>query len=342
MLQAKRNDTPGPKPCRLPGFLNLRTLFLAAGGGWIAYSRFVIDHNMPLPPALDAARATLFCEVTGMLSYYVDEQAKGKGRPLVLLHSINAAGCAYEMRPLFEHYRKTRPVYALELPGFGFSERSDRIYSPTLYQQAILDFMIEAVDEPADVVALSLGCEFAALAAQAHPKAFRSLTMISPSGFTPRRRQGSSQQAGSSGLSDLVYQLLTFPLWSQAFYDLLATRPSIKFFLARSFEGPVDSGLADYGYLTAHQPGARYAPLYFVSGKLFTPDVRETVYENLALPVLVLFDRDGYVKFDELAGVVERHANWRAVRIHPTWGLPHFERLEETVAALDKFWAAKR
>lgn len=334
MPQDKKTDS---RPQKLPGPLKLLSPVVTLAGGWIAYSALAIDHDMPLPAAIEADRETLFCEVTGMLSYYVDKQAEG--RPLVLLHSINAAGCAYEVRPIFEHYRGKRPVYALELPGFGFSERSNRIYSPTLYQQAVLDFLIEVVKEPADVLALSLSSEFAALAAQAHPKAFHSLTMISPSGFTPRNKQGSSAQAGSSGFSDFAYRLFSFPLWSQAFYDLLATKPSIRFFLSKSFEGPVDEALVEYDYLVAHQPGARYAPLYFVSGKLFTPNVREIVYENLTLPVLVLYDRDNYVKFDELPDIVESLPNWHAVRIQPTLGLPHFDKPDETFAAMDQFWA---
>ena len=39
-------------------------------------------------------------------------------RPLLLLHSINASASAYEVKPLFEHYRQQRPVYAPDLPGF--------------------------------------------------------------------------------------------------------------------------------------------------------------------------------------------------------------------------------
>jgi pimeloyl-ACP methyl ester carboxylesterase len=59
----------------------------------------------------------------GRLSYYVS----GHGPPLLLVHSINAAGSAYEVKPLYEHYARSRTVYALDLPGFGFSDRSDEI-----------------------------------------------------------------------------------------------------------------------------------------------------------------------------------------------------------------------
>jgi pimeloyl-ACP methyl ester carboxylesterase len=312
----------------------------AAIGGWIGYSALGVNHQESLPPATMAERRTFISPTAGMVSYYADR--KVAGRPLVLIHSINAAASAYEMMPIFEHYQGHRPVYVLDLPGFGFSDRSNRVYSPRVYTNTIIDFLQTQVrdiqDSGADVVALSLGSEFAASAAKERPDLFHSLTMISPSGFTDRRKKIASQQASQIGLSALAYRLFSFPLWGQAFYDLLATRPSINFFLKKSFEGPVDPGLAEYGYATAHQPGARYAPLYFVSGKLFTPNIRERVYELLTLPVLVIYDRDNFVRFDTLPGMVERHPNWHAVRIAPTKGLPQFEKMSEMAQALDNFW----
>jgi pimeloyl-ACP methyl ester carboxylesterase len=313
---------------------------VSAAGAWIAYSNLVIDHELPLPRALDADLHTLNSPQAGLLSYYAD--LRGTGRPLVLVHSINAAGCAYEMRPLFQHYRGQRPVYALELPGFGYSDRSDRVYSASLYVQAILDFLGEVVQAPADVVALSLSSEFAAQAAVAAPSKINSLVLISPSGFTARNTGRSSQRANQSGSSDFFYKLFSFPLWGRAFYDLIATRRSIHYFLGQSFQGPVDKGLAEYGYLTSHQPGAHHAPLYFVSGKLFTRDIRQRAYEKVTQPVLVLHDRDNFVRFDELPGLLASRPNWRAERIQPTLGLPHFEQPEATTAALDGFWAQVR
>ena len=52
-----------------------------------------------LPAALPAARRLEIDGRSGRLSYYM----AGEGDPLLLLHSINAAASAYEVRPAFEH-----------------------------------------------------------------------------------------------------------------------------------------------------------------------------------------------------------------------------------------------
>ena len=304
----------------------------------IAYSALAIDHAVPLAPAIEAERRTLRSAHAGQVAYYADEHAAG--RPLLLVHSINAAASAYEMRPLFERYRDTRPVYALDLPGFGFSERSDRIYTPSLYTGAVLDLLrfITAGHEAADVVALSLGSEFAARAALEQPDLVRSLTLISPTGLTVRTQRNRSEQAGVSPIGATVNRALRFPLWSQAFYDLVASKASIRYFLQRSFVGEPDPGLVAYAFATAHQPGARFAPLTFLSGRLFSPGIREEVYERLPLPVLTLYDQDAFVGFDALPDVLARNPRWRAMRLTPSKGLPQFERLDETTRALEAFW----
>lgn len=312
---------------------SLNTLLTAPfllAGGWIAYSTFGINHALPLPKAIDADQKFYVGRSGGGLAYYQDTHAPGE-RPLVLIHSVNAAGSSFEMRPLFDHYRAARPVYALDLPGFGFSERSSRVYSPEVYQEAIVDFVETQVGQAVDVIALSLGCEFAARAALARPELFHSLALISPSGLNAEYRE---RPVGN------LYHTLSFPLWGRPLYDLIATRASIRWFLQMSFEGPVDQGMADYDYATSHQPGAENAPLYFIAGKLFTPDIRQSVYAQLKLPVLVLYDRDAFVSFSALPALLEEHRNWQAARIYPTRGLPQWERLDEVTTTMDAFWKA--
>ncbi len=319
------------------GFGSLIGATLATATGWIIYSKRFINHNFKLASALEADRLDFQSKRAGRLSYYVD-QAK-KGTPLVLLHSINAASSAFEMRPLFDHYRQTRPVYVLDLPGFGFSERSDRLYSPQLYQDAISDFLEEIVGKPADVITLSLSSEFAALTAVHSPELIRSIVMISPTGFSPAKTSQLVERAKQRGTQSNLYAGLAVPLWNRPLFDLITSRPSIQINLNKSFEGLIPTSFVDYAYHTAHQPGAQYAPTYFLSGKLFTPAVRETVYKVMEQPVLVIYDHDPYTNFEMLPGLLREKENWQGVRVSPTKGLPHWEQPEKTTQALEDFWS---
>lgn len=283
-----------------------------------------------LPPAVDAECRSLALEQAGTVSFYVD--TSNEGRPLVLLHSVNAAPSVREMAPLFDHYRRQRPVYAPDLPGFGRSERGDRPYSPQMYAACINDFLRRVVQQPADVIAFSLSAEFVARAVADEPGLFNSLALISPTGFSRRRPP---QGRGTDGL----LRFLRTPAIGDGLFRLLTSRPSIRYFLGLSFAGKPPDELIDYAYLTAHQPGAKFAPFRFLGMKLFTADALEQLYRPLRLPVLVIYDRDPNISFERLDEVTSR-PNWQLCRIEPTRGLPHWEQAERTFAALDAFWAA--
>jgi len=287
-----------------------------------------------LPPALPAERREITGEA-GRLSYYV----AGEGPPMLLVHSINAAGSAYEVRPIFERMQAERRVYAPDLPGFGFSDRSPRRYEAALYVAAIHDMLdaiaAEAGAEAVDALALSLSSEFLARVAIERVEDLRSLALVTPTGFG----HGSAERRGPPGSSrevPLLYGLFTFPLWSRAFYDLLVSRRSIRYFLRKTFGSPqIDEGLADYDYLTSHQPGARHAPYAFISGRLFSNDIR-TVYEKLSLPVWMPHGTRGDFKDFSEAGWTKARPNW-TVQAYATGALPHFEQPEAFCEAYRRF-----
>jgi len=320
-------------PAALGGLVGTAAILPAA---WITYSKLFVDHNLPLPDAIPAAKARFTSESAGNISYYHDKSSSG--RPLLLIHSVNAAASAYEMRPLFEHYRGERPVYAVDLPGYGFSDRAARNYTAEFFERAIIDLVEDEIGEPVDAVALSLGSEFLARAAQAKPDWFHSITLISPSGFNARGGGRATQRVSANENSDTAYKLLAFPIWGQALFDLIASRRSIQFFLEKSFVGDPPDEFVDYSYLTSHQPGAANVPLHFVSGRLFTPDVKTAVYEKVTIPGLIIYDEDYYSQFDTLPSLVGQKENWQAARITPTRGLPHWERLPEVIETLNIFW----
>ena len=278
----------------------------------------------------------------GRLTYYsAGPEADADYPPLLLIHSINAAGSAYEIRPLYEHYRQTRTVYALELPGFGHSERGKRHYTVRMMTNAIL-IMIKEIHNvhgrgPIDALALSLSSEFLARAVTEAPLGFRSVALVSPTGF--RSRDATTKWRDGTRAMPWLHALFEFPLWSEAFFRLLTSRAGIGYFLRKTWGSPaIDAGLADYDYRTTHQPGAQHAPYYFVSGYLFSEDVIR-LYHSLTLPVWMAHGvRGDFVDYTNKT-LVQGRANW-TIQIFPTGALPHFEAKDRFVQAYDAFLAA--
>jgi pimeloyl-ACP methyl ester carboxylesterase len=294
-----------------------------------------------LPPALSGERVEID-SIAGRLSYYFaapeHRTAATDATPLLLVHSINASGSAYEVRPLYEHYRQSRPVYALDLPGFGFSERTDRPYLPRLMTDAVhamTDAIRRAHDGvPVDVMAVSLSSEYVARAAHEVPSFYRSVALVSPTGFD--RRAPYNAPPGSTRGIEWLRRGLSNPRWSDGVFRLL-TRPSvIRFFLKKTWgDAAIDEGLFDYDLITSQQSGAKHAPLWFVGAFLFSADITR-VYQSLTMPVWMVHGvRGDFVDYRHKAAYA--HLPHWTFDVMSTGAMPYFERPEEFMLLYDAF-----
>lgn len=276
----------------------------------------------------------------GRVSYYhaAPPDAAVLQTPLLLVHSINASGSAAEVEPLFEHYRATRPVYALDLPGFGLSSRADRAYTPRLMTDAVLA-MVEVMRQAnggaaVDVLGLSLSAEYVARAQRDAPHSMRRVALVSPTGFSRAKRRYGPPES-TLGLAWL-YKTFTWPFWSDGIYRNL-TRPGvIRYFLERTWGSKnISEALWRYDLLTTRQPGAKHAPFFFVSAFLFSADIN-TLYEAIDCPVWVSMATRG--DFTDYQGrtTVAGKPNWQ---FHTVQGgaLPYFEDLPAFTNVLSPF-----
>ncbi|CAM8918787.1 unnamed protein product [Rhodiola kirilowii] len=80
---------------------------------------------------------------------------QGEGSPIVLIHGFGAS--AFHWRYNIPELAKRYKVYALDLLGFGWSEKALVDYDAMIWKDQVVDFVREIVHEPTVLVGNSLG-----------------------------------------------------------------------------------------------------------------------------------------------------------------------------------------
>ena len=261
--------------------------------------------------------------------------SKPSGRPLLLVHSVNAAASAYEVKPLFDHYRTRRPTFALELPGFGHSERSKKTYTFALMTEAIVhavEWIRKQTASAVDIIALSLSCEFVAAACSELHGAIRSLGLISPTGFETKSPVRLMRQPFAKSF---MHAILDGPPWSRALYRAFMRKAVIRRFLEKTWgSAAIDESLLEYDRLLSRQPGAQHAPFSFIAGYLFT-DAPLRLYDQLSVPVWVGHGTRGdFVDYSSLPAFIAARTGRQATTFN-SGAFPHFEQLPALIEAYE-------
>jgi pimeloyl-ACP methyl ester carboxylesterase len=201
---------------------------------------------------------------------------------VVLVHGVNAAGSAGEWRAIFEDLAEDHHVVAPDLPGFGRSDRPPLRYSATLYREFLREFLA-SFDRP-HVVASSLSAAYVATVADDPDVSLRTATLVVPTAV-----------AGPDPPKTWLRELLRSPVLGEGLFNLIASKPSIRYFNAD--HGYYDPDAAtpewiDYEWRTAHVEGARYAPASFVSGHLNADVDLAAEVAAIDVPVTLVWGRE--------------------------------------------------
>jgi len=109
---------------------------------------------------------------------YIDE---GQGDAILLIHGLgsNAKGWQRNIPELSAQHR----VIAVDLPGYGRSDKGYFEYSLPFYAQVLTEFLSELGIAEATWAGHSMGGQIAMIAALDYPARVQNLVLISPAGF---------------------------------------------------------------------------------------------------------------------------------------------------------------
>ena len=230
-----------------------------------------------ISPAIFATR--ILYTSRGQMVYH----ESGQGAPLVFLHGVYVGASSYEWSKVYPHFAATHQVLAVDLLGFGESERPDVLFSAADHVRALVEFIrAKSGGERASIVASGFGAGFATILAAQHPEMVQRLILMMPVGQVAfgRRRLPKRYSVFSR-----------VPLFSREFYRrYLSTRIQIRAWLKKSaFVDPEKITEETIEVLTncAQQFGAERAIIQWMSGR-FNLDLEERLAE-LSQPVTLIW-----------------------------------------------------
>jgi len=291
-------------------------MFGAAGAGLTALAAVNarIRRNRSEPDEAAFGGESRFFEWRHGQIFYKAAGAHNTGAPVLLVHGVGAGASSFMWRRNFDALSQDFRVYALDLLGFGFSDKpSNAPYSADLYVELIRDFIDEVTGSPTSIIASSLGAAYCVRVSYEQAELVSSLLLVSPTGVGGNSRS----RPGMTGAA--FYGLLQSPVLGTSFYNVMASERSIRDFARRElFYDPrraTDRLVAQY-YATSHQPGAQHAIAAFLSGYLNT-DTREA-FSELTQPVTLLWGKQDKTNPIENAAAL--------LRLNPRARLEIFDR----------------
>ncbi len=230
--------------------------------------RLAGDLSPPRQGALDTVR------VSGFDVSYV-EWGSPDDDDILLVHDVYIGASNAEFEALGEALSNEYHVIAIDLPGFGRSERPPIEYDIGIFAHALETVIEERMDEPI-IVASGLGATFAL-------ETIQTTSVERFIAISPRERRW--PPAVGTGV------LLDVPIIGTGLYDLLSCRPSLSYHLEEHLGCGIDqlpAGFVDYTWRSAHQSGARHAIGAWLAGDLdSTVDLLDTI-ERTDLPVTLV------------------------------------------------------
>lgn len=127
----------------------------------------------------------------------------GNGSPLVLVHGLGSSAVVefcYNLEPLAENHR----VFAIDLPGFGNSDKPALEYTIELFVKAVRDLMASEKVAPAAVMGVSLGGRVALGLALDSPDLVGRLVLVDALGVGKPRRVLAYRILLTRGLGELA------------------------------------------------------------------------------------------------------------------------------------------
>ncbi len=287
---------------RNAALLSILFMFFPFVNGCMAF------HSGPMPG--EPKNAT-FATVDGTRVRYIDV---GQGPAVVLVHGF--ASSLETWAGVIPALSQKHRVIALDLKGFGWTDRPEGDYSPEAQAQLVLHLMdLRGVDR-ASIVAHSWGASVALAAALAAPQQISRLALYDAWVYE-EQLPPFFHWARSNGVGEMLFGL---------YYKERADEKMALAFFDKSY---VTEELVDAVESAMDRPGTVAAALAAVRGQNYAAIQQR--YRNVTQPTLLLWGREDIVTTSTFGERLSRDLPSSKLIVYPRCG--HFPMIEASSAS---------
>jgi pimeloyl-ACP methyl ester carboxylesterase len=260
----------------------------------------------------------------------------GTGKPLILIHGFGAS---------IGHWRKNIPVlaeagyrvFAIDLLGFGGSDKAQISYSVELWEELLADFWTAKVQEPAVFIGNSIGALLSLMMLTHHPEMAAGGVLLNAAGGLNHRPE--ELNAPLRFVMGAFTKLVSSEVAGGFLFDRIRQKSRLKQTLKQVYcdRTAITDELVDILYQPSCDPGAQKV---FASILTAPPGPRpEELLPHVTQPLLVLWGEadpwtpiSGSKLYQTLAE--KSPEQFQFVAIPDTGHCPHDERPEVVNAAI--------
>lgn len=250
----------------------------------------------------------------------------GQGPPLLLIHTIRTSIEYYKyiLPELSRHYT----VYALDLPGHGYSGLPKTEYSHSFFHNIVKQFILQQKLNDLTLVAESAGATVALTLGADEALAINSIYAFNPYDYKEKKGAGAKR---ANGFAKLVFKMM-----QPKALGPLVIRMELKFVLKKILSGgfvdrkAMPKDVLKSVYKVSKRKGFKQAELsYFMAWQSFV-DARGT-YSSIKAPVTLVYSESDWSLPSERTANAELipHATLKEIE-----GASHFSCLEKPKEAL--------
>ena len=252
---------------------------------------------------------------------------KGSGTPLLLLHDLTAGSSSYEFCKIIDELAEKHEVYAVDLLGYGLSDKPNITYTSYLYVQSIIDFIKNVIGKKTDILATGDSSSIAVMCAHNDGEVIDRIVLINPQSINQLNRIPSKRT-----------KLLKLLILGTFVYNMLTTKEAFRKLFAEKYfynSGMISEGILEAYREASHQPdcNAKYTFASYMGRYMNTNIVH--ALKQIDHSIYVIYGTEKIDNQTTIDTYLSYNQSIEAFPISYTRQYPHLERSKAVLDQLE-------